>query len=45
MWQAIRDIADRLRQREPILWVAGVVILALIASAWLVEALQGLWGR
>lgn len=45
MRQAIRDIVNRLRQREPILWVAGVVVLSLIASAWLVEALEGFFAR
>ena len=43
--QAIREIIDRLRQREPIIWVACVVLLALIASAWLVGTLQRLFGQ
>jgi hypothetical protein len=45
MRQAIRQIIDRLRQREPIIFVACVVLLALIASAWLVGALQRLFGH
>jgi len=45
MWQAIREIIDRLRQREPIIWVACAVLLALIASAWLVGTLQRFFGQ
>jgi len=40
-----RAIRDRLRQREPVVLVACVVLLALIASAWVVDALEGLFGR
>jgi hypothetical protein len=40
--RAVREIVDRLRQREPVILVACVVLLALIASAWLIEALQAL---
>jgi hypothetical protein len=45
MRQIIREIVDRLRQREPIVWVAGVVLLALIASAWLIGVIQHFFGR
>jgi len=45
MRRAIREIIDRLRQREPIIFVACVVLLALIASAWLIGALQRLFGQ
>jgi len=43
MWPAIREIAYRLRQREPIVWVACAVLLALIASAWIVGTLERLF--
>jgi hypothetical protein len=36
---------DRLRQREPVVLVACVVLLALIASAWGVAALERLFGQ
>jgi len=42
---AIREIIDRLRQREPVVIVACVVLLALIASAWVVSALEALFTR
>ena len=45
MRQAIREIIDRLRQREPIIWVAGVILLALIASAWLIGLLERLFAQ
>jgi hypothetical protein len=45
MRQAIAEIVSRLRQREPILWVACVVLLALIASAWFVGLLERLFGQ
>jgi hypothetical protein len=45
MRQALREIASRLKQREPIIWVAGVVFLALVLSGWLVEALERLFAR
>ena len=45
MRQALREIANRLKQREPIIWVACVVFLALIASGWLVGALERLFAR
>lgn len=45
MRRALHEILNRLRQREPILWVAGVVLLGLIASAWLVGMLEQLFRR
>jgi hypothetical protein len=45
MWRAIQEIIDRLRQREPIVIVACVVLLALIASGWVVAALERFFGR
>ncbi len=45
MWQAVREIIERIQQREPVVIVACVVLLALIASGWLIEALLGLFGR
>ena len=45
MLRAIREIVQRVRQREPIILVACVVLLALIASGWLVAALERLFGR
>jgi hypothetical protein len=45
MWQAVREILERIRQREPIVIIACVVLLALIASGWMVEGLLSLFGR
>jgi hypothetical protein len=45
MWQAVREILQRIRQREPVVIIACVVLLALIASGWLVEAMLRLFGR
>ena len=45
MWQAVCEIFERVRQREPVVIVACVVLLALIASGWLVEGLLSLFGR
>jgi hypothetical protein len=43
--RAIREIIDRLRQREPVILVACVVLLALIGSAWIVSVLEDLFRR
>src|SRR5215475_3101783 len=43
MWPAIREVAYRVRRREPIVWIACVVLLALIASGWIVGALERLF--
>jgi len=40
MW---RELRNRLRDREPIIWIACIVLLALIANAWLVGALERLF--
>jgi hypothetical protein len=42
-WRALREIAARVRQREPVVLVACVVLLALIASGWLVAILERLF--
>jgi hypothetical protein len=45
MRRAVQEIIDRLRQREPIVMVACVVLLALIASGWIVGALERFFGQ
>jgi hypothetical protein len=45
VYRAYREIMDRLRHREPVVLVACVVLLALIASGWLVAALERLFAR
>jgi hypothetical protein len=45
VYRAFREIIGRLRQREPVVLVACLVLLALIASGWLVAALERLFAR
>jgi len=45
MLRAIGEIVQRVRQREPVVLVACVVLLALIASGWLEAALEQLFMR
>jgi hypothetical protein len=45
MWRALREIFQRIRQREPVVLVACAVLLALIASGWLVAALEQLFAH
>jgi hypothetical protein len=44
MWRAVQEIMGRLRQREPLVLVACVVLLALMASGWVVAALERFFG-
>jgi hypothetical protein len=45
MRQALREIIERLCYREPVVLVACAVLLALIASGWLIEGLERLFAR